>query len=376
MPQATTGILGNSPAASIAVPGILPSVATRSLYGNVQRINPTQDANWDRLLALHPGRSFFHKAAWAKVLEEAYGFVPSYFTVVRNGEVQSMLPIMEVDSRLTGRRGVALPFTDDCEPLCSDDKSSGELVKSVMAFGRSRGWKYLEFKGGRKLLNGSPASLLYYGHRLNLVEDEDLMFSRLASSVRRAIRKAKKSGLTVEISNGLDAMRVFHGLQCETRKKHGLPPQSFDFFRNIQQHVLSQNLGVTVVARHQGRPVAAAIHFHDGPLAVYKYGASNRTFQHLRGNNLVMWEAIKWHARNGSTVLDLGRASLGNQGLRRFKLGWGAEERLIEYFKYDLRGNRFITDTDESSGWHNRLFKALPSVISRAIGAVLYRHWA
>lgn len=354
----------------------MPLATNRSIQGAVQRVNPVQHADWDKILAVHPQHSFFHGAAWARVLEAAYQFTPSYFTVIREGSVRSLLPIMEVDSPLTGRRGVALPFTDDCEPLYSNDDSTVELVQGAMEFGRGRGWKYMEFKGGRKLFKEAPASLAFYGHRLNLVDDEDVMFSRLSGSVRRAIRKAKKSGLTTEISGSPDAIRIFHSLQCETRKKHGLPPQSFDFFRHIQEHILSKNLGMVVLARYQGRPVAAAVHFHQGRQAIYKYGASDMAFQHLRGNNLVMWEAIKWHARNGSTVLDLGRASLANQGLRRFKLGWGAEERPIEYFKYNLRENRFLTDTDESSGWHNRLFRTMPLAFSRIIGAVLYRHWA
>ena len=75
-----------------------------------------------------------------------------------------------------------------------------------------------------------------------------------------------------------------------------------------------------------------------GGRAIYKYGASDETFQDLRGGNLVMWAAIKNFVRaGGAKHLDLGRTSLGNEGLRKFKLGWGAREEKIEYVKYDLR---------------------------------------
>ena len=128
--------------------------------------------------------------------------------------------------------------------------------------------------------------------------------------------------------------------------------------------------------RHQGRLVAAAVHFHLGQQAIYKYGASDKSFQHLRGNNLVMWEAIKWHAQQRLTTLDLGRTSLANEGVRRFKLGWGVEEKSIEYVKYDLRQDRFLSEPDESFGWYNRCFQMMPVFLSRMIGAALYRHWA
>ena len=113
-----------------------------------------------------------------------------------------------------------------------------------------------------------------------------------------------------------------------------------------------------------------------GTRAIYKYGASDESFQHLRGSNLVMWEAIKWHAAKGFRNLHLGRTSQGNAGLRRFKLNWGAAEHGMEYVKYDLRNDRFMVDKDESAGWHNQVFSRMPMAMSKLAGAVLYRHVA
>ena len=328
------------------------------------------------MLAQHPDASFFHSTKWAAVLEGAYGFAPSYLVVSEAGRLRSLLPLMEVNSWLTGRRGISLPFTDDCEPLREDEESFKVLFQSAMGLSRARQWKYVEFRGGHKLFGDVPASLSFHGHELDLDGDEEQLFGRVDSGVRRAIRKAEKTGVTVEVSDTLEAVRIFYSLLCQTRKKHGLPPQPFHFFRNIHEHILSNKLGRVIIGRFEGRPIAAAVYFGFGRRAIYKYGASDETFQHLRGNNLVMWEAIKWHARNGFKCLHLGRTSLANDGLRRYKLGWGAAEQPIQYVKYDLRRDRFVTDDDESSGWHNRLFKILPVFLSRLIGAGLYRHWA
>lgn len=342
----------------------------------VQPVNPAHCKDWDRAVARHPGHSFFHSAAWAAVLERTYSFTPAYFAINNGDGIESLLPLMEVDSWLTGRRGIGLPFTDNCYPLSSDPESFQRLVGSAVEFGRARGWRYIEFRGGNGLFAAASPSLSYYSHTLDLLKDEDAMFARLGASARRAVRKALKSGVTVEISRSLEAVRAFHSLQCKTRKLHGLPPQSFAFFRNIYEQVLTQNMGVVVLARHQGQVIAGAVHFHLGSQAIYKYGASDRSFQHLRGNNLVMWEAIKWHARNGSTILDMGRTSLANDGVRRFKIGWGVEEKTMEYVKYDLRRNRFVSEADESFGWYNWFFQVMPIALSRMVGAVLYRHWA
>ena len=341
-----------------------------------QPIDPLQHPHWDAWVVQHPDFSFFHGAAWAKVLVETYGFTPRYFTTGGPGRIHSLLPLMEADSWLTGRRGIALPFTDSCEPFFLTDSLPEKLLKDAVDFGRARGWKYLECRGGRKLSGQVPVSVCFYGHRLDLTLGEDKLFAGLKASVRQAVRKAEQAGVTVEISDSLEALKIFYQLQCLTRQKHGLPPQPFAFFGNIHRHILARKSGMIAVARHGRIPIAASVYFHLNGRAVFKYGAANDSYQHLRGVNLAMWEAIKWHVRQGMCQLHLGRTSLANAGLRRFKLAWGAREETIEYFKYDLRREVFVTDRDESSGWHNYAFQRLPLWASRVIGNVLYRHWA
>ncbi len=348
----------------------------QALRGGAQPVKQLYQSDWDALVARHADASLFHTTAWAKVLAGVYGYKPAYFALSEPEGRQALLPMMEVDSWLTGRRGVALPFTDDCEPLYSDITPVKDLIQSVLGYGRTRNWKYVEFRGGLKAFDGVPPSLSFHGHIVNLAQPEDSLFAGLESSVRRAVRKAEKGGVTVEFSNTLEAARTYYALHCQTRKKHGLPPQSFGFFQKIHEHILSRDMGTVALARHEGRPIAANIYFIRGSQAIYKYGASDESAQHLRASNLVMWEAMKWCARNGAKSLHLGRTSIANEGLRRFKLGWGAREHQVEYFKYDFRKQGYVTDTDEAFGWHNRVFRKLPVFLSRLVGAALYRHVA
>ena len=89
-----------------------------------------------------------------------------------------------------------------------------------------------------------------------------------------------------------------------------------------------------------------------------------------------MWAGMKWLARNGKTSLHLGKTSLANEGLRKFKMTLGAVEESIEYVKLDVGANRFEIESDGVAGWHNRLFRAMPVWMSRRAGQLLYKHWA
>jgi hypothetical protein len=340
----------------------------------VHRLESLQGSNWDRLLPAYPQHTVFHTSHWVRVLAQTYGFHPLCFVLERQSGPQGVVPVMEVDSWVTGRRGVSLPFTDDCPPLVKDERACDCLFQAVSAYGRSRGWKYLELRGGKDLLPGATASRRYYGHQVNLCAGEAELFASLRGSVRQAVRKAKRLGLKAELSQDLEAVQTFYSLHCRTRlRKHGLPPQPFSFFRNIQQHILSAGHGLVLLVRQGTKAVAGGMFFHEGSQATYKFGASDEQSLGSRGNNLAMWTAMTHFARAGMTTLDFGRTSLAEEGLRRFKLSFGASERLIEYVRVDLGGNRFVSCGDEVGGY-SRVFRLVPVWLGRLLGALLYRH--
>ena len=341
---------------------------------SIRVVDPGQEKNWDALVLSHPGSSFFHSAAWAKVLMETYQFRPLYLAAIEGERLLALLPLLEASSWLAGTRGVSLPFTDECPPLTSDRVSGPRLLEEVMALGRQRKWKYWEGRGGLESFGNPMESLSFHGHRLSLDKSKDALFGQLDSSVRRAIRKGERCGVKVEISSTRDAIQRYYGLHCRTRQKHGLPPQPFSFFERIYDQVLARGLGFVSLATVADQPVAAAVYFHLGTRAIYKFGASDERRQELRGSNLVMWEAIQWLARRGFTELSFGRTSLGNEGLRKFKLGWGAAEHRISCVKYDFDRQQFVQDSDKTSGWHNRVFGLMPLPLARLAGQVLYRH--
>lgn len=357
-------------------PEISRPVHLAAMKRHAEVLNPLEIPGWDDLVMTHPDYTFFHGSAWARVLHETYGYTPFYFTVREEDCLLALMPVMEVDSWLTGRRGVALPFTDDCEALVSERVEGRALLEQTLQFGRSQRWKYFECKGGKRLVPEACASLNYYRHTLALTGDEQALFDRFEPSVRRAVRKAQKEGVTTEVAYSFESIKTFYRLHCRTRQVHGQPPQPFAFFEHIHKHIIANRMGLVVLARHANRPVAGGIYFLMGRRAIYKFGASDPAGAELRGNNAVMWEAIRSFSSRGVESLCFGRTSLHDEGLRRYKLGWGTIEHLTAHLRYDLRKEQFREQRDQSHGWHTRLFRFLPMPVFRLVGRLLYRHVA
>lgn len=337
-----------------------------------QILNPLSDDRWDERLGCHESVNFFHSRAWAKVLFETYRYRPLYFGVVNADSIVALLPMMEVKSILTGKRAVSLPFTDYCEPILGAGTSFDQLFQEAVQYGRKCRWQSVQVRGDGEI-DAAP-DRQYCVHTLKLNDDAKRLFSNLRAAKRRNIRKAQKQQLEIQHRDDLQAVNAYYRLHCRTRKRLGVPPQPYRFFENIFNYVISKGQGKVVLARHQKQIVAGNIFFHFRQKAMYKFGASERAFQHLRPSDLIMWEAIKWYAANGCRHFCFGRTAINNTGLRRFKSDWGAAEKVINYYRYDLAKNNFVSTEKSEKTAPQTVFRRLPVPALKLVGAILYKH--
>lgn len=340
---------------------------------DIRVINPLEYPDWDELLRTAEGATFFHTSAWARVLSDAYGYRPLYFSSIENGRLRGVIPVMEINGVLAGKRGVSLPFTDICHPLAETPAVLQALMEQLTRHGKRAGWGHIEFKGGGTLFDHAPRAAEHFTHSLELDEDEAGLLKAFRASTRRNIRHAQKAGVVVKLSHTREALEAFYRLHCLTRRHHGLPPQPWSFFSRIYAHIIARDKGFVALGMHGNQPIAAAVYFHFQGRALYKFGASDRLHQHLRGNNLVMWEAIRWYRQNGFRSLHFGRTEPENQGLLQFKNGWRAVEGKIAYYKLDLKKDAFIAG---GPGFIKPypICRRLPIPVLRLAGRLLYRH--
>ena len=285
-----------------------------------------------------------------------------------------MIPFMEIASPLTGRRGVCLPFSDFSTPLVSGKIDPGPVFEKLIRFAKDRRWRHFEIRGRSLLSAGAQPVARFYGHHLSLTAEEEKQKSRVGSAVRRAIRKAQANGVTSEITSTREALLQFYGMHVRTRRRHGVPPQSKAFFLNLHRHIIEPGLGFVVLARRNARAIAGAVFFNSGRKALYKFGASDERALEYRPNNIVMWAGIRYLSQSGAKMLHFGRTELENDGLRRFKSGWGAREEMIEYFRFDTARQDWVSGRAGVPRFATAVFQRLPLTVNRLIGTVLYPH--
>ncbi|MFC1505210.1 lipid II:glycine glycyltransferase FemX [Thermodesulfobacteriota bacterium] len=339
----------------------------------IQIINPINYQNWDDLIATNSQSTFFHTLGWSKVLCESYGYKPLYFCHIGDNTIIGLIAVAEINSRLTGKRGVSLPFSDYCPPIAINFDHFNYLFKRVREYGRKAGWNSIEIRGGKKYLKNIAPFSIFKTHNLNLGNEPEKILSLFRNSTRRNIKKAKKVGVKITKSSSEEAIKEFYHLNCLTRKVHGIPPQPIKFFLNYYKHIILKKNGVVILASNSGNNIAGAVFSSNNAKAIYKYGASDLQYNDLRPNNIVMWSAIKHYIKRGFKTFSFGRTELSHSGLLQFKRGWGTYEETLKYYKYDLRKDCFVNDNIKlkSSYW---IFKKMPIPILKFVGKTLYKH--
>lgn len=346
-------------------------------------IEPLSDPRWDGFLEKHPRASLFHSSPWLQALSRTYGYRPIAYTTSTVGEdLRNAIVLCRVDSWLTGRRLVSLPFSDHCEPLVGTVEDQDILTAALEGEVERGRCRYLEIRpleAFELVTSLRHATATYAFHQLDLTPSRDAIFRNFhKNSTQRKIRRAEREGLRYREGNTRDLLEVFFRLFTLTRKRQGLAPQSKKWFANLMD-CFGDALKIRTAFRGE-QAIAAMVTIRYKDTLTYKYGCSDAAFNHLGSMHLLFWNAIQEAKSSGLGVLDFGRSNADQAGLITFKNRWGATESTLTYSRYGSAENATHLFDLYSSKWKTRAVKSVlkhvsPSVLP-FIGQIVYQHIA
>ena len=352
------------------------SQAARKAHGptSVYSLDPLSDPRWERFIRVHPRASVFHSRGWLEALKRCYGYLPMAFTTsVPHEELRNAVVFCEVQTWLTQRRLVSLPFSDHCEPLMDDPEDVQAILSHLTQ--NPRRWRYIEMRPRTGIPNSwslFQKSESYCLHSLDLGADLEVIFQGMhADCVRRKIRRARRERVTCARGNSAQLLRDFYDLQVATRRRHGLPPQPLAWFEALAQ-CLGQDFTVWIARRNE-TPLASVITLSFRQQMVYKYGASDEVHHSLGSVPLLMGEIIEHAKGHGYRELDFGRSALDHEGLLRFKDHLGAQRVPLAYRRYPAESG-VASPKNLRSRVGNWALARMPERLLVPLGKLLYPH--
>jgi CelD/BcsL family acetyltransferase involved in cellulose biosynthesis len=347
----------------------------------VHTFDPLQDPRWEHFLEERNDASVFHTVPWLEALRKTYGYQPVVYTSTPPGQdLCNGIVLCRVESWLTGRRLVSLPFSDHCEPLVSDPKSTEALFASLQEDSRKQRWRYVEMRSlaGLNGCAGQFAMLeAFYLHELSMAPSLDNLYRSFHKDcVQRKIQRAGRESLIYSEGRSETLLTQFYHLLLMTRRRHRVPPQPLAWFRNLI-NFFGESLKIRIACKGE-KPVAGMLTLQHKTKLVFKYGCSDPAMHNLGGIHLLFWNSIREAKESGLGAFDLGRSEITNTGLITFKERWGAARYDLTYWKYAIPNPSSAWIDLSGTGRGIRLARHLlshaPPLLLSAAGNLCYRH--
>ena len=195
----------------------------------------------------------------------------------------------------------------------------------------------------------------YTSYRTDLRESEENLFGSMDSACRRCIRKAEKSGVTIEEAHDLAFADEYHEQLVDVFAKQRLvPTYTVDRVRTLIKHLEPTGRLLLLRARDPaGQCIASGIFTGFNKIAEFWGSASFRSSQILRPNELIQWYAMRYWKRRGIEIYDWGGEATYKKkyGCVRHRVPWFTKSRneLISKLRHEAK--RMFERKQRFLGW-------------------------
>lgn len=329
---------------------------------------------WHDFLLSQSDATLYHTPEWKMFLEKTFNYKPRYlFATDECGQLVGMLPLFEVRSRLTGNRLCSVPFSHECTCL-GDSVTRTALIDKAVSLRDCHRITKIEIRSAveNPLFHEMNA---FCTHILELSQNLEETWKQLdKSSVRWAVKKAGKLGVSVASSTNAEDLKEFYELNCLTKQSLGVPCHPWEFFKNLFS--ILEGYVQMYLSRHEGRIIAGGVMECYKGQVLYGYGAADPNHLDLHPYNAFIWKSIEDACVNGCRTYDFGRTSYDNTGLIQFKKKWGTQERGLCYSYYPASSKSVVTERDSTIyRLGNSVIRAMPMSAYKAFSTSIFGYF-
>jgi len=318
---------------------------------------------WHDLLRRSPHSSIYQTSAWAAYLQEYLCHTPYYLRCDDEGMAMGVMLLTRqplAASSLVGRPlgGAAATLLKKVAPryswtsgpvLFADEEPEACLAAGLLMdearriVGRSRvSGATMPVEMSEPVRSKCDAWLKatpWATFLVDLKPDETRLWESLRPAARKAVRRARESGLIVDVIQSDSARIELHAFLKEANELKGTRTFPIENLQIRNEHLSSIDGEVIYVARHKGQ-IAGSLGIWRFGGNLHEFGAAQAPFaqaQKLAGGDLLKWEVISREAAGGARTYDLcgvnPQPTDGKErGILQYKKKWGG--RYIEYPVY------------------------------------------
>ncbi|HTW69556.1 MAG TPA: FemAB family XrtA/PEP-CTERM system-associated protein [Acetobacteraceae bacterium] len=338
----------------------------------IRNLDDASAAAWDAFVDAMPDGTFCHRAAWAHVIEKAFGHRTFFAFAEHDGAITGILPLAQVKTRLFGNTLISTPFCVYGGLLAADADSAAALEAHAETLLRSTRAEAVELRNRESCAaNGAWVGRpdLYVTFRKSIEADHERNMKAIPRKQRAMVRKGIQHGLTSVCHRDT---AVLHRIYAESVRNLGTPVFSRRYF-DILLAAFGEAADIVTIL-DDDEPIASVMNFYFRDEVLPYYGGGTAKARSRAGNDFMYWDVMRRAADRGYRLFDFGRSKIGT-GAYAFKHNWGFTPVPLHY-RYRLAPGAAIPDHNPLNPKY-RLFiegwKRLPLPVANLVGPHIVR---
>jgi FemAB-related protein (PEP-CTERM system-associated) len=313
------------------------------------------------------------------VIHQAYGHEPLYLAADDGEGRTGLLPAFIVRRPFFGTAITSMPFLDGGGPCSGSPEVASGLVDALGAEARRLGADFIELRCSQRLeIPWDPLE-----HKVNLTlplpPNPELLWRQLDRSVRNQVRKAERSGLSIDFG-GAEHLDAFYGLFAVRMRELGSPVHDRRFFQAIVQEFGGQ--ARIALVRKGAAPIGGLLALGFRDTLTVPWASCLSQYRSLCSNMLLYWETIRTACLDGFRRFDFGRSSRGS-GTYHFKRQWGAVESPLFWYTIPIHASARAASSDARAASSDdgmvaacltKAWRHLPLTVTRGVGPRIRRY--
>jgi hypothetical protein len=288
---------------------------------------------WDEFASQYTDL-IFYQSLWSEVLKKGLGGQPLYFYLKEGGRIVVGLPGVLLDFKFIRILYASIPYGN-----MIGEPSYFQTFMELLSDGfHKKGIGQVRMTESPFLKTYQPTAFQAISAKCSLLDlreiakENDLINYR--SEVRRAIRKAQKSGLYVKPAASVKEVEVFYRLYLSSMERNcAAAKYPLKWFYALYEILIQKGKADILLAKKGEEEYAAGVFLvYSKTSDHYLHNGSAAAYLESRPNDLIVDYIIRKGIREGKSILDFMGSDPMDSSLLRFKEKWGSRSLDIQTY--------------------------------------------
>lgn len=330
---------------------------------------------WDSYVDRHIQGSFCHLFGWRNVIVDAIGHKAHYLKSVDSaGNINGVLPLVEMKSRLFGHTLTSTPFCMYGGALADSAEVQQALENKAKEMGASLAVDYVELRYQTQqqqlIENGFVEKSVHSYFETDIASNEDDILTAIKKKQRAVVRHSLKNNLSCRVNQDVDCL---YQIYATSVRNLGTPVFSKSLFNALVKE-FGENVDILTIYSGD-KALSSVMSFYYKDMVMPYYGGGLAEARQVKSNDNMYYKLMCHAAKRDKKRFDFGR-SKNDSGAFKYKRTWGIEPKPL-YHYYHLVKSEQLPNLNPNNPKYQKLisiWQKLPLWVSKLVGPYLSKY--